>query len=715
MTIKDDYFRYLDHFGSTLTLRELHQQPGRADAIALRHDIDHDLDLALEVAHHEHARGIHATYFLLHTHAYWNDPQFHAKCAQLQAYGHEVGLHLNVLVQWMNRECEDVDQALADALAHLRQRDVIVEGVSAHGDKGCYQHQVINYWMFQELRGPDPLASETHRSAEGVIVDDPRWQVTYPTDDTIHRDDGRSLPLWSTSMARHGLRYDAMHVPMNHYWTDSGGTWSRSGDPLHVDLSRGRHQVLMHPIWWRGPRKTILVMSTARAGSTWLANFVDRATSCRGVHEWTLNHYRRGDEIIADKRTSDDYLALLENASEAALLIRHAMASFKVGKRDVLEANVYLEPFLERLQKASPPSECVFMHLHRDAREVVRSILNRGWYAAPIDYRRRDDTWPAWPVLNQFERACWYWRWTNERLWPLQHRLSFERMVSDQEYLTSSLNDLGIVVHPLLAHEEFAKRLNAGTVDEFPCYGDWPEAWQVAFEAICGPMQQLLGYDSDESKASRYRPPSESRKPFGASVVNVLDVLRDCPRPLGVHNVRVSEAEDGMLIQTIGSATGNGHVVLANGTWRETQRSCGIRIKPRTFFTGSIQADLIGGVIPRVFLLCFNRQGRQMHKMQLTTLRPPVQRVIAIGETSPDHQSDPEAVLVVDARMPASARFSFVPPDDSSHFALAIVVDGIDSAGSKGLIVRNFSLATRRVEARYRAKPDKWAHRARVT
>ena len=35
--------------------------------IALRHDVDHDLELALEMAHHEWRLGFKATYYLLHT------------------------------------------------------------------------------------------------------------------------------------------------------------------------------------------------------------------------------------------------------------------------------------------------------------------------------------------------------------------------------------------------------------------------------------------------------------------------------------------------------------------------------------------------------------------------------------------------------------------------------------------------------------------------
>src|SRR5207244_1674405 len=145
-----------------------------------------------------------------------------------------------------------------------------------------------------------------------------------------------------------------------------------------------------------------------------------------------------------DKRTSDSFVDLIERPHQASVLIRHALAAFKIAGRDVLEANVYLEPFLARLQKIAP--ECTVIHLHRNGREVVRSILNRGWYDTPADHRHRTLPIREWDALTQFERACWYWRFTNQTLLSLAHRLCFERMVSDLPHLTSFLQGLGIVV-----------------------------------------------------------------------------------------------------------------------------------------------------------------------------------------------------------------------------------------------------------------------------
>ena len=57
MTIQQAYFDLLDHLGQTSTVAELHASNEGDNIVALRHDIDHDLELALEMAHHEWRLG----------------------------------------------------------------------------------------------------------------------------------------------------------------------------------------------------------------------------------------------------------------------------------------------------------------------------------------------------------------------------------------------------------------------------------------------------------------------------------------------------------------------------------------------------------------------------------------------------------------------------------------------------------------------------------
>lgn len=618
MSVSPLYFEYLDRFGAAISLREFRSTANRADAIVLRHDVDHDLDLALEVAHHEHARGLRATYFLLHTAPYWGDQHFAVKCRQLEAYGHEVALHVNVLTEWMSGEIDDVNARLGDLLTQLRDAGVTVSGVSAHGDPACYAHGFINYWMWRELRGDDPATSEQGMSAEGIRVEEPRWQVPYPAVHRLRRADGATFDLWSSSLAAHGLEYDAAHVQTDHYWSDSGGSWSRTDDPRTAEVSSGTHQVLMHPYWWRGLQRRVYVLSTARAGSKWLAGFVDTATSATGRHEFALNHRREGADMVPDKQTHEDYVGLVEDRERATRLLREATANARTLRGDLLEANVYLEPFLPQLQALDP--DATLIHLHRDGRDVVRSILNRGWYDTPDDRRHRAVPIPRWDRLSQLERACWYYRFTCEQIAPhAAGRVSFERMVTDLAYLTEVLADLNIVVHPLLAQAIFDTPVNANTATSIPPFDEWPARMQRTFNKVCGPIQATLGYGAapaadppvaaDDEPADRQ--PTLLADVSGAAVATLLQES---------SLVACAITPDGLGI-TPTIKKNNTHAVLAKGTWAKVPADAGFPCRPDVYFRCRIEAQLSPGMKARVFVLFCDQSGQAIRRHQAWTLR----------------------------------------------------------------------------------------------
>ena len=222
MSLDPGFARYLDHFGTTVTLGRLNRHWRKRNLVGLRHDVDHDLDVALEVAYWEHERGTKATYFLLPAAGYWRDPRLIEKCLQLQDFGHEVALHFNGLADWAANRTDDIGSSTDQVLKQLRGAGISVHGMSSHGDSLCYAKQFINYWCFAELRPDDP-DSESSLSAEGVPDPDPDFQIAYPRSDEVVRDDGQRFRLWSLSMKALGLEYEATKVPVDSYFTDSGG------------------------------------------------------------------------------------------------------------------------------------------------------------------------------------------------------------------------------------------------------------------------------------------------------------------------------------------------------------------------------------------------------------------------------------------------------------------------------------------------------------
>lgn len=625
MAIRRELLEGLDQLsGRCLTLGELARCPDQRDGVALRHDVDHDLDLALELASAEARRELRATYFLLHTAYYWDDPAFDLKVSQLIAYGHEIALHVNVLTEWIAGEVDDVADAVAEHLDRLRATGASVTGTAAHGDKRCYAENYINYWIWRELRGPDPTRTESGLSAEGIRAKDPNRSIEYPSDELLRRADGGKLGLWSLAQRDHGIEYEAVRVPVDGYWSDTGGRW-QSGDPFEADLSSGRHQLLIHPWWWRAEPRAIFCLGTARSGSKWLAGTVDRATSAVGLHDWTLNHERDDTDFPSRPRTRFDYQDLVEDPKEAARLIRIGFAHRRLLKRDAFEVNTYLEPFTRYLSSQQPAPTLV--HIHRDGRKVVRSLLHRGWYRTPFDPRHLAVPIEGWSELTQLERACWYYRHTQERLIDAsEESISFERAIGEAGYLAAKLEQLGIVTHPLL-WPDGAEAVDATIDFAVPPFESWAAGDRATFERICGPVQLALGYQAEEGSIADgdEAPPDLERRAFDhpagpedgdAPSIRIEDLEASS------RGVEVERTGQRLRCKVDAEAPSNPYVVLsaAAGSWHELAESAGFRCEPGAWALCTLTTG-VSSIEARLFALYFDRSGRQVAKQESGVLR----------------------------------------------------------------------------------------------
>lgn len=660
------YFEYLEHFGATVTVREFLQQPDVPNLVALRHDVDHDLDLALEMAYWEHQRGIRSTYYLLHSAPYWRDARLLDKGLQLQDFGHEVGLHLNVLTEWFQGRIADVAQALAQLLQTLRTGGIQVTGVSAHGDRMCYEHQFSNGWCFSEFRHPDPAAAQAGMSAEDIPVADPKFQLRYPENHHLVRPDGARFDLWSISMGELGIEYMASRVGWDAYFTDSGGNWKRSPDPLKCDLRTGRHQVLIHPIYWRGPQRIYFFLSTARSGSKWLVNLLDRATPLRAQHEFMLNHRYQNGELKADKHTADGFVDLVNRPEEARNLLIEGRAWVEGFPQDYAEANVYLERFLPLVQELYP--DATLVHLHRDPRDVVRSVLNRNWYDTPEDTRHPVMPVADWDRLSQFEKACWYVRSTNETLLrACEHRLAFEHATRDLDYLIDVLTDLGIPVYPRLAEPEHGTVINGNYSDAFPAYDSWSEEQQALFHAICDPVNAALGY------LTHTEPPGQTPLPPRMGQKRTAAHPRPAPEPVAqlhfTEGCRLTLTRKGCVIRTTMHdteliPTGGTHawLLIGGGEWYRVAANHGWESSATHYFRGLLDAETGAGGAASLFCLQYDQNGALLGKRLLGKIRAGA----------------------------APLTFSFRPRSDARRFNLAIYVSAAEPVDR--VILRHLSL-----------------------
>ncbi len=491
--IADRYRVLLEHLGPTVPVTALRGAVA-SDVIGLRHDIDHDLGVALDMSAMERDLGDRrATYFILHTHPYCDDDVFLDRLRQLADDGHEIGLHLDALGAWWRHETADPFGDLQRWLDRVRTAGIEVVASAAHGAKACYEGGFANHWIWSELRGDDPAAIMEGISAEGIRVDDPAFQLPYPTAHRIERADGAAIDLWSVSMSSLGIEHEACLIPVDGYWSDSGGDWKRSPDPMSKDLTHGRHQVLVHPWWWREPRRSTIVLSTARSGTKWLCERMRRGTSATVLHERLLNQHGSTTEPVAGlKRTAGDLVGLLDDADAITRLLETGLAGHGRTNRDVFEANVYLPHVDPELLRRD---DVAIVHLHRDPAKVVRSILERGWYDPSGDRRHPRFAVEGWDVMDRVERACVYWAETNRHLvdqFPNAIRVAVEDLQEDPARLLSFITRLGFTPHagPLGASDEPVDRTNEWRI---PPVDAWSDRDRGVFLRHCGPVAAMLG------------------------------------------------------------------------------------------------------------------------------------------------------------------------------------------------------------------------------
>lgn len=182
-----------------VTMTEVAQGFTHEDFVVVRHDVDHNLNHAVDFARVEHEYGIKSTYFIL-ADAWYMDDYKDATILldHLTNMGHEVGLHHYAFTQ-AKGNVEDAKQRFLDdsqKLGHLA--DMPIAGCAAHG-------------------GGDP----------------------------------NSMILWEhTTPQELGMLYEAYHLHGgSNYISDNRGKWR---SPLQHVEGQQTH-LLVHPCHWELP------------------------------------------------------------------------------------------------------------------------------------------------------------------------------------------------------------------------------------------------------------------------------------------------------------------------------------------------------------------------------------------------------------------------------------------------------------------------------
>ncbi len=223
--------------------------PVEGEVCVLRHDVDHDLDTAVEMAEWEHGHGLRATYCILHTAIYYgrlvgegtaqgyeHSNEMLLKVKRIQALGHEINLHNNLAVLGLT-EGIDPERVLLEELAWWRRNGVVIDGTSTHGDALCRE---IDFRNFELFKGREYAARGGKRTIEHG---------------------GNRVDLGVLEPERYGMHYEAYDLVRDLYLSDSGGNLRiRRNTRGKAGLRRKQMDpapaygkivgILTHPVWW---------------------------------------------------------------------------------------------------------------------------------------------------------------------------------------------------------------------------------------------------------------------------------------------------------------------------------------------------------------------------------------------------------------------------------------------------------------------------------
>jgi hypothetical protein len=181
----------------------------------LRHDVDHEIDMALAMGQAEYEAGYSSTYFLLTPGSYAYDDNYYGSiengrikhheklvdhCRRLIDLGHDIGFHndLFALSFRMRRAPGDI---LEEEVEFFRKNGIPMVGTAAHGNPLTGKLEYRNMEIF-----------------EGCVRKkwEPNREIEY---------NGWKVQTHSLKLEDYGFLYEAYSLPRDSRLSDSGSRW----------------------------------------------------------------------------------------------------------------------------------------------------------------------------------------------------------------------------------------------------------------------------------------------------------------------------------------------------------------------------------------------------------------------------------------------------------------------------------------------------------
>jgi len=245
---------------------------------------------------------------------------------------------------------------------------------------------------------------------------------------------------------------------------------------------------------WAKNWRFFFILGMGRSGTTFLANFLNRAEGVHVFHEPAFEDFNAHVRAFYTPEIAERYI---QNFRKKEIYLRmHHVDSGIYG-----EVNSSLRRHAGAIKRNFP--EATILHLVRDGRDVVRSLMSRRMMTIkdPFSIRihpKKSDPWSErWKKMDRFSRICWFWQVENSYLRSIIGKvIHFEKVLSSYDYFyTEVLEPCHINIEKKDWENAVASPRNATKNFGMSTWDSWTQEQKKIFRELCGEEMVKCGYE----------------------------------------------------------------------------------------------------------------------------------------------------------------------------------------------------------------------------
>jgi hypothetical protein len=249
-------------------------------------------------------------------------------------------------------------------------------------------------------------------------------------------------------------------------------------------------------VQWISMKRIFFVVSTGRTGTKWLADLLGRCANVLVEHEPVPLETFAHKVAVGNTLSAEKYIAKFR-LKEIYLRVASKHPELNVYG----EVNGALRRHIVPIRTYIP--EVRMIHLVRDGKDVVRSIMSRGTYSGkhPVyhDFRppKVDRFSERWEELSEFEKTCWVWQWENQYMRQhIDQCARFEDITSSYEFFEKQiLEPLDLDLRENAWKTEAKRPQNVSSKYALGKWDQWTSEQKDQFAHICGEEMEHYGYE----------------------------------------------------------------------------------------------------------------------------------------------------------------------------------------------------------------------------